>query len=380
MGCTTSLFNISLTALMNLLFCCNQSSNIGRFAARRHLPSLPLPSASTGLSQPLERPSACGTQRPGHCPAAMDTGRADSPSPEGSSCWRVCTQMSPVVLQPHPSRPFPLPPLQQQPDSSSPSPRGSAWWAGGPCSAPLGTRWLGSKTHPRRMRPSCRCAAPWLGLCQESKAPHPKPPAFPGAAQKQTAMQTQHSWATGGSTGGAGFREQRLSACVEGEAWTASVQREAPGKSPVNGLGQSRPHQQVRARAEVLSSPEQKCFCQFKRGWIRKLSRLESPFQTTGGKGCKPLGTDVEVKLEARRGKFSSDCHKAVRDMDCCSALPLTWPLLVTESGARCPRALVCSSNGPAPLALRALHVPQQLCTGGPGGQQAAQDQVLHAV
>lgn len=381
MGCTTSLFNVSVTALINLFFCCNQSSNGCRFAARRHLPSLPLPRASTGLSRPLEQPSACGTQRPGHCPAAMDTGRADSPSPEGSSCWCVCAQMAPVVLQPHPSRPFPLPPLQQQPGSSSPSPRGSAWQAGGPCSAPLGTRWLGSKTHPRRRRPSCRCARLGSISVGRAKLHTPSLLRFQGQPRSRPPCKRSAAGPQEEALEGAGFREQRLSACVEGEACTASFQKEATGKSPVNGLGQSRPHRNLHAHAEVPRSPEQKCFWQFKRGWIRKLSRLESPFQTTGGKGCKALGTCAEAELETRRGKFSSDCHKAARDMDnCCSALPLTRPLLVTESGARRPRALVCSSNGPAPLTLRGLHVPQRLCTGGPGGQRAAQDQLLHPV
>lgn len=156
-------------------------------------PSLPLPSTSVVLSKPFEQLPGCRSQRPEHRPAAVDAGHADSPSPDGSSCWCLCTQTSPVVLQSHWSQPFPLTSLQQQPNSSSSRPD-CTWQAGRACSALLEMPWLHGNTQPWRNKALLLMCMPWLDLCQESRAPDPSPPVFPGAAQKQTAMQAQHSW------------------------------------------------------------------------------------------------------------------------------------------------------------------------------------------
>ena len=230
-----------------------------------------------GLPKPFEQLPGCWSQRPEHHPAAVDAGHADSPSPDVSSCWCLHRQTSPIILQSHQSQPFSLTPLQQQPDSSSPRPHGCAWQAGGACSVLLGTRWLSSNTHSRGTRPSCRCTCLGLIPVRRAKLRTASLPGVQGQPRSRLPCKPSNL-ATGGSTSRVGVQEQCLRACIEWEPWAASFQNEATGKSPVNSFGQSRPHQKLRTRAEALSSPEQKCFRRFKKVWIHKFSKLESPF------------------------------------------------------------------------------------------------------
>ena len=133
----------------------------------------------------------------------------------------------------------------------------------------------------------------WLDLSQESEAPSLKHLVFSVAIQKQTDFQAKHSFSTGKSSGGMGVQEQRFRARIEREAWTAYFQKEVCGKCTISSFGWSHHHEKSHTDTEVLSSPEQKCSRQFKKGSIHKLSKLVFSLEATV-KGYKHAGTDAE--------------------------------------------------------------------------------------
>lgn len=203
LGRTMILFNISLVSLINLLVCCKKRS------FPHALPVSHFQEPAWGCPGPLSSLQAAGCKDLHNAQLPCYAGHADSPSHDGSFCWCLHMQASLIILQSHQSQLSPLTCLQQQPNSFSPRPKGCAWQAGRAYSALLGMPWLASNTQPWGNKALLLMRMPWLDHCQESRPPDPKPPMFPGAAQKPNAVEAQHSrpqaealeeWAFGSST------------------------------------------------------------------------------------------------------------------------------------------------------------------------------------